>query len=238
MTSTWMSMSRPRSQVLGPLTSHQNTMKLHSWLVLIPLSLPSLSLGSVIINAGFDTGSLVPWYVDRVFGTNRGWNIGGIDPQSGSYYAFNAGRIELRQNFTPVLGNEITSFSFFVTEQFANRGNPWIEVFYADGTSTGLQDVVLDPLHATGGTNSGWIWDEIDLLPYVDKSRGVSGVSIVGIPSNTLCVDTFTLATVPEPLSSSLVLTSLAVLLPRRRRVNKEAHGCNVCPMRTITRRE
>jgi hypothetical protein len=181
----------------------------------------SCSHGAVIANADFDTGSLAPWYVDRSFGSTRPWSVGSLDPHSGGYYAFNLGPLELRQDFTSILGSEITQFSFFVGAQFPNRGNPIIELFYSDGSSSGSKEIPLDPSHASGGSSSGWIWDEVDLLPFVDKNRKVSGVSVIGITNNTLRVDTFSLTTVPEPSIFVLLGGSLIGLAFHRRRVVK-----------------
>lgn len=179
---------------------------------------PSIGVGAVIVNGGFDSGSLGPWFNDRVFGASRTWRLGSLDPHSGGFYAFGLGEIELRQNFTATLGSEITAFSFFVGQQLANLGNPKFEIFYSDGTSTGLRQFVIDPAHASGGSSSGWFWDEVNLLPFVDSSRSVSGVSIVGIPGNTLRVDTFTLNTVPEPaLTMWFLASSFMAVHPRRR---------------------
>ena len=177
-----------------------------------------LTQGAVIANGAFDTGVLSPWYVDRSFGSTRPWTIGSLDAHSGRYYAFNLGPLELRQNFTPILGSKISQFSFFVVAQFPNRGNPWVEVFYSDGGSTGPREIVLDPSHASGSSSSGWIWDKVDLLPFVDGSRQVSGVSVVGIPNNVLSIDTFSLTAVPEPSISAWLGASLAGLVTRRRR--------------------
>ncbi len=175
--------------------------------------------GAVIVNSDFDTGSLGPWYNDRIFGSNRSWRLGSLDPHSGGFYAFSLGEIEMRQNFTATIGSEITTFSFFVGQQFANLGNPKFEIFYSDGTSTGFQQFVIDPTHASGSSSSGWFWDEVNLLPFVDSSRSVSGVSIVGIPNNVLRVDTFTLTTVPEPTLTMWFLASSVMGAFQRRRI-------------------
>jgi hypothetical protein len=193
-------------------------------LLLITLAC-SCARGAVIANSDFDSGSLAPWYVDRSFGSTRPWSIGSLDPHSGGYYAFNLGPLELRQNFTPILGSEITQFSFFIGAQFPNRGNPMIEIFYSDGGSSGSREIALDPSHASGGSSFGWIWDEVDLVPFVDGSRRVSGVSVVGIPNNVLRIDTFSLTAVPEPSISALLGGALVVLALHRRRVEQAAHG-------------
>lgn len=174
--------------------------------------------GAVIANGDFDTGVLSPWYEDRSFGSSRQWSVGSLDPHSGGYYAFNVGPLELRQDFTPILGSNISQFSFFVGAQFPDRGNPLVEVFYLDGGSSGPREVVLDPSHASSGSSSGWIWDEVDLIPFVEGNRQVSGVSIVGIPNNVLRIDTFSLTSVPEPSAFPLFTGAIIGLVLQRKR--------------------
>jgi hypothetical protein len=36
------------------------------------------------------------------------------------------GPLELRQDFTPILGREISQFSFFESAQLPDLGNPWV----------------------------------------------------------------------------------------------------------------
>lgn len=177
---------------------------------------------SVIVNGGFDTGELAPWVEDRSSGSTRPWSVGSLDPHSGGYYAFNLGALELRQDFAPILGSEITQFSFFVGAQFPDRGNPMFELFYLDGSSSGPQEIPLDPSHASGSSSSGWIWDEVNLLPLVDGSRKVSGVSVTGIPNNVLRIDTFSLTTVPEPSIFALLAGSLIGFALHRKRMRSE----------------
>ena len=182
----------------------------------------SCARGAVIVNGDFDTGSLAPWYEDRSFGSTRPWSIGSLDPHSGGFYAFNLGQLELRQDFDPILGSEITQFSFYIGAQFPNRGNPMVELFYSDGVSSGPREIPLDPSHASGGSSSGWIWDEVDLLPFVDGSRQVSGVSVLGISNNVLRIDTFSLATVPEPSIFTLLAGSFIGLVLQRKRLERD----------------
>ena len=185
----------------------------------------SCARGALIANGDFDTGSLAPWYEDRTFGSTRPWSVGSLDPHSGGFYAFNLGPLELRQDFTPILGSEIAQFSFYIGAQFPDRGNPMVELFYSDGGSSGPREILLNPSHASGGSSSGWIWDEVDLVPFVDVTRHVSGVSVVGIPNNVLRIDTFSLTAVPEPSIFTLLAGSFMGLVFHRKRVEQDAGG-------------
>lgn len=176
------------------------------------------------MNGGFETGNLAPWYEDRTFGSSRPWLIGSLDPHSGDYYAFNLGPLELRQDFTPILGSQIKKFSFFLSHQFPDRGNPSAEIFYSDDSTSGLLEIILDPSHATGGSSSGWVWDEVNLLHHIDISREVSGISVVGIPDNVLGIDSFSLEAIPEPSAILLILMAVPVLSLFRTKSNQSRH--------------
>jgi len=182
-------------------------MKITAIAILALYAITSEAIATVIVNSGFEGTELTPWYVDREFGSNRGWDVSSSAPHSGTQHASNLGRIELRQDFPAILGSQIQEFSFFASHQFPDRGNPWIEVFYTDGSSSGAQDISLDPSRSWQSSGLDWQWDKFNLLGFVDPARSVSGVSVVGIPNNVLFIDTFSLVPVPEP--SSIMLLSL-----------------------------
>jgi hypothetical protein len=183
----------------------------------------------MIVNGGFESGNLLPWFEGRSFGSSRSWAVGSLDPHSGQYYAFNLGPLELRQDFAPISGCAIRKFSVFVSHKLPNIGSPGFEIFYSDGSSSGLQEHMLNPSNATGGSSSGWVWEEVDLLPYVDITLNVSGVSVVGIPDNVLSIDSFTLETIPEPSGLFLIAASILVLLLHRRKFIHSRHRRSRC---------
>ena len=154
----------------------------HIWILLQLIVIPSLCAGNILINGGFENLEFEPWYQDRFFGSYRSWGIGTHDPAEGQQNAFCLGRVELRQDFTPVPANRIGQLTFKARQQFAGRGPMWAELFYGDGTSTGFMEIELE---------GDFDWQTIDLLPFLDQSKMVSGVSVFGIPDNTLVVDDF-----------------------------------------------
>jgi hypothetical protein len=183
----------------------------------------------MIANGGFESGNLLPWYEGRSFGSSRSWAVGSLDPHSGENYAFNLGPLELRQDFTPIPGSQINGFSFFVSHKFPNLGNPSYEIFYSDGSSSGLQEHILNPSNATEGSSSGWVWEEVDLLSNIDHTLEISGVSVVGIPDNVLSIDSFTMEAIPEPSALFQKAISIFGLLIYRENSNNARHRMNRC---------
>ena len=71
----------------------------------------------LIQNGGFETGVLSPWYVARNFcsgGTCSPWAVTNSNPHTGTYSAMDIGNIEMRQDFTPTPGSQITDISFWI----------------------------------------------------------------------------------------------------------------------------
>lgn len=188
----------------------------------------NLTGASIILNQGFEDGLIAPWYQDRSFGTYRSWTVGQTTPHDGVYQAFCLGRIELRQDFTAVIGSRLTDLSFYGMHQLANLGNPWVELFYDNGTTSGQIEILLDPSHSYEISHQR-IWDKFDLLPYVNKGLAINGISFIGIPNNTFIIDSVNLTTVPEPTSVALIALG-ACLLTQRRRVVQQGMACNPQP--------
>ena len=136
----------------------------------------------VLSNAGFENTTFSPWYQDRVFGPFREWMIGAHHPAEGLQNAFCLGRVEIRQDFAPVPAKNIGILTFQARQQFTGLGPMWVEMFYEDDTSTGFIEVALV---------GSQVWQTIDLLEYLDHSKHLSGISIIGIPDNVLVVDDF-----------------------------------------------
>lgn len=157
---------------------------------------PSLFAYDVVRRGGFEGTEFAPWYQDRAFGDFRSWRIGTHEPAEGLQDAFCLGRVELRQNLSPVPVNEIREFSFAAQQQFTNMGPAWVEVFYLDGTSTGFIEVPL---------KGKFVWQTVDILPVLDNTKILSGVSVFGIPANTLSIDNFRIVPLAEKLSIGML---------------------------------
>lgn len=150
----------------------------------------------VLSNAGFEYTTFSPWYQDRAFGYYREWMIGTHNPAEGLQNAFCLGRVELRQDFAPVPAKEIGILTFQARQQFTGLGPMWVEMFYHDGTSTGFIEIELAGSH---------VWQTIDLLPFLDHTQMVNGISVFGIPDNPLVVDDFRIVVDTKRLSIALL---------------------------------
>lgn len=164
---------------------------IHHFLLLF-IAAPSLFAYESILNGGFENSELSPWFQDRSFGLFRSWLVGSHEPAEGFKTAFCLGRVELRQNLSPVPAREISQFTFEARQQFVDKGPFWLEVFYLDGTSTGFIEIALE---------GKFIWQTIDVLPLLDQTKVISGISIFGIPDNTLVIDNFRIVSVNEKFS-------------------------------------
>jgi PEP-CTERM motif len=170
-----------------------------------------------IVNGGFETGSLSPWYQGSVvctFGPScTPWSVTTDEAHSGLYSAVDEGNIELRQDFvTPIFGGDITSFTYWAMQDV-----PAISEFvfyYTDASTTyNVFDIGSD-------------WEQFDALPYLDPTKTVSGFSVFGDSGPDVdftYLDDFNIATTsetPEPGSMALLATGLVGLagIGRRRR--------------------
>jgi hypothetical protein len=189
-----------------------NMKKLLVAIALTTLIVPSAFAGQLIVNGGFETGSLSPWFNARNFcsGNCAAWSVTNTNPHSGTFSAVDVGNIELRQNFTATLGSSVTDISFWVDSQ---AGINAFDLFYTDGTD--------DEFVASSTSN---VWTFEDVTSFVDTSKTLMGFSIFGVsPGFTTYVDDVSITagtSVPEP--GSLLLLGggiLAVASSLRRRL-------------------
>src|SRR5690348_8210255 len=87
----------------------------------------------LIVNGDFESGSLSPWFNARNFcgGTCVPWDVTTTNPHSGMFSAMDTGNIELRQNFNPTPGSDITNLSFWFNNSV---GFVAYDLFYTDGS--------------------------------------------------------------------------------------------------------
>lgn len=147
----------------------------------------------LLINGDFESGDLSPWFNARDFcnSTCVPWDVTTTNPHSGMFSAMDTGNIELRQDFTPTAGSEITNVSFWF---YNSVGFVAYDFFYTDGSD---QEFV--------GEGQGNQWVFVDGTSHVDPNKVLSGFSIFGAdPDITTFVDDVSITaqgstTVPEP---------------------------------------
>jgi hypothetical protein len=177
---------------LDPLAVKEESMKkLLLVMCLGMLMTTSAFAGQLIVNGGFETGSLSPWFNGRNFcgGTCSLWAVTTTNPHTGLFSAMDVGNIELRQNFTPTAGSSITDVSFWI---FSGAGFNAFDLFYTDGTD---KEFVVSP------TPNVWTFE--DVTSSVDKTKTLMGFSVFGTsPGFTTFIDDASVtSTVPEPAS-------------------------------------
>ncbi len=178
------------------------------------IALPCAATVSIIQNGGFESGVLGPWYEDRASGSTRPWGVTSIRPYDGERSAFNLGRLELRQDFAPVSASDILTARFAAARQGTSTSNDILaEWFYTDGTSSGALLFVI----TTAGSGSTTIWQQFDLLPFLDPAKTVRGLSFTGVPDVTTKLDGVVVTAVPEPNIMAVAAWPLPWMLRRRR---------------------
>jgi hypothetical protein len=170
------------------------------------------SAGGQLVNGGFETGALAPWYNARngcpPGATCQAWAVTSADAHSGTYSAEALGNMEIRQDFAPVATSDVQMFSFWLrhpsTPAFASVG-----FFYTDNTTS-------NALVTSLGTG----WEVFDVASFLLPGKELSGFGIFGYTSNnggqtgpdlTRLDDVSLVAatTTPEPASLVLLATGL-----------------------------
>jgi len=180
-------------------------------LVLVVVVVAS-SNADTIINAGFETGSLSPWFQDQTlcFDKCENWNVTSLDSHSGTFSATEVGDNSLRQNFDPILTAMITDVSFWVKhpDGVAPTG---VDFFYSDGTSSSFavftHDANWDFFDVTSQLHAGKTLNGIDLFGF---SGGPPGTS-----ERTFIDDVSIVApgSVPEPSGLGLIATGMLTFI-------------------------
>ncbi|HVZ16117.1 MAG TPA: PEP-CTERM sorting domain-containing protein [Terriglobales bacterium] len=179
-------------------------------LILSLLLAGSAFAGELIVNGDFESGQLGPWYNARngCFGTCVSWDVSTVNPHSGSFSSTDVGNLELRQDFTPTAGSDITNVSFWIN---SSSGFNAFDFFYQDGTDA---EFVVD-------SNPGQ-WNFEDVTSFLDTTKILTGFSIWGSsPDITTYVDDVSITTgvaTPEPSSFMMLGTGLLAVITGLRR--------------------
>jgi hypothetical protein len=170
---------------------------------------------NILVNPGFETGALGPWFQDRVVTLGgEDWNVTSADAHSGAFSATDIGNKEIRQNFPGVPGSLITDISFWTKHENSVIGAKlFVDLFYTDHSETQIPDLV------TIGTE----WEFFDVTSFLDTSKTLSGISFFGNSATRTFADDFVIAKVPEPSTLALFASSLVALgaAGRRRRTKR-----------------
>jgi hypothetical protein len=171
-------------------------------LVMVTLMVGSAFAGELLINGDFESGELPPWSNARDFCGSIcvPWDTTTTVVHSGMFSATDTGNIELRQDFAPTLGSDITGVSLWVNNSVGVNA---VDFFYTDSS---IEEFVF---FTTADT-----WNFVDLLSDVNTSKTLSGISFWGCDPDCVTylddISVTTGATTAEP--SSLLMLGSGVL--------------------------
>ena len=156
---------------------------------------------NVLVNPGFETGALAPWFGDAGAPT-----VSNAEAHSGVFSAAAFGGDSIRQNFAPVATSTITEVSFwakrppFPFDQYS--------FYYSDAPT--FTNFVL---------GNGGDWEFFNITSQLTGGAHLTGFSIFGTSAGPAFLDDFTINLIPEPSAAVVALTALAgaVARPRRR---------------------
>ena len=135
------------------------------WLMSVVLLLSNAGqakAGQILINPGFESGSLVPWYAKSC-----GPVVTNAQSHAGTFSMFAMTSDEIRQDFWPISSSDITELSFWV--QLRGGAFDLVEFFYLDGSS-GNSSV-------QGFTDN---WTFFDVTSHLDAGKSLSGIGVYG----------------------------------------------------------
>ena len=179
--------------------------------VSIPFTGTPASAGEIMVNGGFETGSLSPWvwgrtqYASDPTNTANEWMVTSSTAYSGTYSAEVNDNFELVQNFAPVSVANIQNISFAA---LIPTGAMAFDLFYSGN---------VDEEYVVSG---GSTWQTFDITSYLDHSQtALIGISFwgntgsYGNPGNGTNLDDVSItAGVPEPATWAMLLAGFGAL--------------------------
>jgi len=132
----------------------------------------------VLQNAGFETGSLSPWYT-----TASMWNITTVFQHSGTYCAADTNNYWIRQDFSAVPVESIISITIW-SRQAPYRAGGYLQAFDLMYTDMSYYENVVFP------TNN---WQQWNITSWLTAGKSLNGLRIWGFwCSDTLLDSTYT----------------------------------------------
>jgi hypothetical protein len=175
---------------------------------------PALADQNILLNPGFESGSLSPWFQDETFQGTENWNVTSADAHTGSFSATCVGDRSIRQNFTPTPASQITQIGFWLRQPsvggtIGDSGSVAVKFFFPGGPITFFR-------------NTSNAWQFYDVTEFLPANETLQGISIFGYSDdfggeNRTFLDDLVVQVVPEP--SAMLLCLLGLLsLPMRGR--------------------
>ena len=159
----------------------------------------SAHAANILVNPGFETGSLAPWFANSGAPT-----VSNADPHTGVFSSSQFGGDSIRQNFAPIPNSDITEVSVWIKRppfQFSQYS-----FYYSDSTSS---------THLIQGNSSDY--DQFNLTSNLTPGKSLTGFSIFGTSAGPAFLDDFVIDVIPEPSGALLALAAIAGAAVRRR---------------------
>jgi hypothetical protein len=177
---------------------------------------------NILVNPGFESGALAPWFQDRSFSGGENWNVTTVTPHTGSFAATDTGNKELKQTFSPTTTSQIDQVSLWAKHDNLTGRELFVDFFYSDGTDQGFTvsttDLSYDFFNVTSDLATGKLLDGISVFGNSSPGPDPSGFTRTWVDDFIIDV-----AAVPEPASLGLLVTGLVCLeLARRRKRQRQ----------------
>lgn len=129
---------------------------------------------NILVNPGFETGAMDPWYQDAGSGPEP-WNVTNAEAHTGSYSATDVGNQRIRQDFDPFPTADITEVSFWVMQPGGDDAGTtgyagWFR--YQDGSSE-----QVGTTFTPGGLPE---WTLVNMTAYLDPAKNLVAFGVWG----------------------------------------------------------
>jgi PEP-CTERM motif len=170
---------------------------------------------NILVNPGFETGVLAPWFQGRDFSAAGPWAATNSDARTGSWSAFVGGNREIRQDFAAVDVADVNVLSLWLKMPGGPPAISFVTTFYDDFTENGaIFNIAAD-------------WTFVDFTSLLVAGKNLIGIGVFGCDGcggeqltflDDAVVD---VNVVPEPITLALMGLGLAgIAFTRRRRLN------------------
>jgi hypothetical protein len=167
------------------------------------LMAPNAFAGNILVNPGFESGSLPPWFNSNDFCGGCTWEATTADAHAGSYSAWVSGNRLLEQDFAPTSTALISEVSLWL--KMPDTGVAAIFFRYSDSsTEENIFSITSD-------------WTQFNVTSYLDAGKSLAGFGVYGCSGcggrSTTFADDFVVATGSVPdAGSSLFLLGLGLV--------------------------
>ena len=136
---------------------------------------------NLLVNGGFETGTISPWALGRNFCTTgcKLWTAVKAMPKAGKYDAGDVGNAEMVQDFTATSTSSLTKVAFYDRHPAGSEPTA-ADFFYSDGTDDEFVAFTTDTS-----------WDAIDLTVDLAAGKMLDGFSLWGFSGTVANQATF-----------------------------------------------